>query len=182
VCTTQSSLHHLCSAYIDSFFGGSIIALDQKQQALRSLVGAEMAKRAAERAENDARKSLEAAVEGLRQQLAFFTRATEICGRIAAVAQPNGKTAAAKRKEAVQKGFTEMTANENPIAFTDAIRAQIQNLGEVIKIWEPNSQPSTDQLMQAILAVAQEYERAWKTHMPSSVCLVRERNNNCEMR
>ena len=121
-----------------------------------------MAKRAAERAENDARKSLEAAVEGLRQQLAFFTRATEICGRIAAVAQPNGKTAAAKRKEAVQKGFTEMTANENPIAFTDAIRAQIQNLGEVIKIWEPNSQPSTDQLMQAILAVAQEYERAWK--------------------
>jgi len=89
---------------------------------------------------------------------------------------------AAKRKEAVQKGFTEMTANENPIAFTDAIRAEIQNLGEVIKIWEPNSQPSTDQLMQAILAVAQEYERAWKTHMPSSVCLVRERNNNCEMR
>jgi hypothetical protein len=139
----------------------SIIALDQKQQALRSLVGAEMAKRAAERAENNARKSREAAVEGLRQQLAFFTRATEICGRIAAAAQPDGTTAA-KRKEAVQKGFTAMTANEDPIAFTVTIRVQIQNLGEVIKVWEPNSQPSTDKLMQAILAVVQEYERAWK--------------------
>jgi hypothetical protein len=132
----------------------SIFAIYQKDLAIRSL-------NRARDAENVARKSRQAALEGLKQQLASYTRATEICGRIAAAAENSGANAA-QRKEEVRKAFGELAASKRPIVFTDTIATQVRNLQQTIEMWDPSNQNSTDSLMQAALMVAQEYGRTWR--------------------
>lgn len=118
----------------------------------------------AKRAGDTARTAQTTALEALTMQLEMFAEPTEIAGEIAA--------AVSRRERAeVDAALGKLTSSETPYAQTASISSALEDLQRKIdkwapdeKIsWDPEQEPSSERVRQAVLHFAETIRAAWES-------------------
>ena len=103
------------------------------------------------------RKSVEIA---LLHQLEAYTHPTSVCGQIAAYStQTNSVDEVRKQMNLAFKSFQ---SSDQIVVTNDAIQKRLAELKLAIDLWNPTDEQLAENLRQATLAVADEYQAIWR--------------------
>jgi hypothetical protein len=115
----------------------------------------------------EARHSKEAAVIALTTSLKMFTEPTEIAGEIAAAVSD-------RRPTEVEKAFNRFKSNSYPTVTSADVAKATEHLQEAIRNWNPSEatswnpeeEPTSEAIRQAVLSLATAVRDAWESQFP----------------
>ena len=115
----------------------------------------------ADKAAYRANISRDAALHALKLNLSVYTRATHVCGRIAAAVTDRDRSFQSRKQEATRE-MANLSNNQEPVVFTEAIRDRIGTLGRDVENWTQDDAAYEDKLRRDLLAIASQYRSDWE--------------------
>jgi hypothetical protein len=138
----------------------AILAIVSSIVALRAQQKAEHSEINATKAATEASAARRAAIQGLNQQLQAYTRATRVCGEIAAAA--SRETTSQDEQQQLKDKLQELVTGQRPSVVTGDIWSSMDELVKRIHRWVPGDEQTSEDVRQSALALAGEYRAAWE--------------------